>query len=179
MGEVLRAILEENCVDSRVAFYAAQVTAPLLATGPGWSLALASIPCKIDTWFLCVGWAFSGALTNAPSVRWVGPGALASFQVSRANNGEMFQQPVVSPLVNSGTILPQIPSILQNFNCNDFVSLDEYVLFEPGELIQIAMSLDQNTAGGAGTVESFLTLQGVEYQFADGKGYSRGQGKVA
>lgn len=153
MSEVLRAILDQNCIASRPAFYSAflQQDIPL-----GAALVIgrrqARVQCKADIWFLCQGATQSGAtrLSVAGTWQWDSKAFPSTFQITRGNTGEAF------------SITPQ-QQTNQNNNLNNFASLDDYILFKPRELIVIQEDVRVG-AIAALTQWSFVTLMGVEYQ---------------
>lgn len=158
MSEILRAILDANCVDSRTAFYCASLSYAVPSTGAiTFGDRRASIACKSDTWFLCQGAAMeTGFFVPGGPYDWDNRGGQALFQIKRANNGEVF----------SNTMLPRT---LANDNLSHFAQLDEYILFAPAELILIEERVAVTTSNPSpGTRYAFVTLQGIEYQLPAG-----------
>lgn len=159
MSEVLRAIMDHNCVDSRPAFYSARST--LVTTGTGFTMGTrqAQIPCKADTFFLVMGATMDEGNIEVPSpYRWAAKAFPNAFEIVRGSTRQSYYSS------------PQ-PAVLQNYNLNNFASFDEYILFEPAELIIVNMFMRTNTGGGLiWTVNAFVTLVGVEYQMPAGRG---------
>lgn len=158
MSEVLRAILDHNCLDSRPAFYAAQIITAVPNTGVvTLGLRRATITCKSNAWFLCMGAAEDSGFFNpgGPYI-WDAKAASRTFQISRGNTGEAF------------SIRPQQQSLI-NYNLNNFNTLEEYILFEPAELIQVDVDIRLTSTANI-TAYSFVTLMGIEYRMPPGKG---------
>lgn len=163
MGEILRAILETSCIDSRTAFYSFALT---YATTPGaltFGRRQASVQCKSDTWFLAMGWTQdSGQPAGvANPYIWETPSFPSTFSIQRASTGEQYQ-------------LAPTSQVLQNYNLNNFVTLDEYPLFAPAELILVQEDVRVIGGGGVGSEVVFVTIQGVEYQMPDGRDWAHG-----
>lgn len=153
MGEILRAIMDFNCLDSRVAFYSAQLISAAPATGVATITGrTATIPCKQDTYFLAMGASFDSAFIQ-PGVAydWNAKAAPLTFDIARANSREPF---ATSPL----------QQVLQNYNLNNWVTWDEYVLFQPAELILVNADIITTTIASGAAQYSFVTLMGVEYR---------------
>lgn len=158
MSEVLRAILDFNCVDSRPAFYSSQVAVDAPATGLALGRRIATIQCKIDTYFLAMGAVQDCCYVNAAGpYLWEAKAFPSTWQIRRASTGERFSQ------------TPQL-QVLQTYNLNNFVTWDEYILFSPGELISIHEDVRTGTIAIPVTAYSFVTLMGVEFQMPAGKG---------
>jgi hypothetical protein len=152
MSEVARALLDANCIDSRPAFYSAQLTYALPATALAIGRRQATIPCKSDTWFLCQGATQDNGiwLTAGTPYRWEAKAFPTTFQIVRANTGETYSN------------TPQ-QMVLQNYNLNNFSGFDDYIVFRPAELIQIVEDV-RTGAAAALTNYAFVTLMGVEFQ---------------
>lgn len=153
MGEVLRAIMDFNCLDSRVAFYSAQLVSAAPATGVAtFTNRVATIPCKQDVFFLAMGASFDSAFIN-PGVAydWNAKSSPLTFDIARAGNREPF---AVSPQQQA----------LVNYNLNNWVTWDEYILFQPAELIVVNADIITTTVATGATQYSFVTLMGVEYR---------------
>lgn len=158
MGEVLRAILDDNSVDSRVAFYSVDFHTVTAGGGIAFAQRQVSMQCKTDTYFLLMGYAQdSCSVQTGVGAGWAGKSTPTTFTIQRASTGETF---ALTPTQQS----------LQNYNLNNFVTLDEYILFLPGELITVIENVGVNTAAAGIKLDTFLTMQGVEYQVANGKG---------
>lgn len=157
MGEVLRAIMDFNCLDSRTAFYSAQLVINAPNTGLTISPRVATIPCKQDTYFLAMGASFdAAAISPGVAYNWQAKAVALTFDIARANNREPF---ATSPQQQS----------LVNYNLNNWVTWDEYVLFQPAELILVNADLVTAVGGGVPNLEySFVTLMGVEYRMKNG-----------
>lgn len=156
MGEVLRAFLDKNCIDSRPMLYATRLDQTSAGAGDVWARRqLPSIKCKMDCGFLVMGAAMDSAIAR-PGVGslWQPKANASTFRITRGSNGEAFSN------------APQ-PQTLQNYNLNNWVTWDEYPLFKPGELIMFDGDVrTSNTAAGAALYD-FVTLMGVEYRMPD------------
>lgn len=164
MGEILRAIMSQNCIDSRPAFYSLALSYAIPTAALALSRRQASLQCKSDTWFLVTGWTQDSANLFSPGnpYSWESVAFPSTFSVERASTGEKWQ-------------LTPTAQVIQNYNLNNFVSLAEYPLFAPAELIIVQEDLRSTIAGGAGDTEvAFVTLQGVEYQMPAGRELSYG-----
>lgn len=156
MGEVLRAILDFNSLDSRTAFYSVPFVTPLPATGSAFGRRQASIQCKQDVWFLAMGASLdAGFIAPGGPYLWENKSFAATFQIVRASTGEAF------------SLTSQTQS-LQNYNLNNWVTWDEYIAFAPAELIQVNADIIVAAAGAGQTEFSFVTLMGVEYRMKNG-----------
>lgn len=177
MGELLRAILDRDCTYSGPAFYTARNGPFTLAGGAGSATfqdKLSVIQCKPNTWFLCTGWAQSvtkeEANTGGTVPFWSTGSTSANayknqkgaFSIKRMRTGEVYS-------TSQQNELPQ--QLTQNFLLNNFVTLPEYLLFEPNELIGVLQTVPTSNTGANSIVFNFfVTLAGIEYQFPAGKG---------
>lgn len=151
MGEVLRAIMDFNCLDSRTAFYSAQLVAQAPGTGVVITNRTATIPCKQDTYFLAMGASFdAAAIQVGVQYIWQPKASCLTFDIARANSREPF---------STGALQQS----LLNYNLNNWVTWDEYILFQPAELILVNADIVTGT-GAASAQFSFVTLLGVEYR---------------
>jgi hypothetical protein len=159
MSEVLRAILDHNCTDSRPAFYSMSFT----TVGAGGGLTFAQremrMQCKSDTWFLCMGVSYDGSffVNGAATFGWRPRDFFSTFELVRGSTGETFS-------------FAPTQEILMNYNLNNFVTLPEYIPFAPAELIKATGNWPIDSATAGNNLTTFLTLMGVEYQFPGGKG---------
>ena len=160
MSEVLRAILDKNCTYSAPAFYSAvvalqTVTAAAVADG----IRTATVQCKTDTWFLLQGAAQVGFMNDArtPAFHVWGKTRPTTFQIQRGSNQEVFSN------------FPQIKAN-QNFNLNNFVTLDEYILFAPAELIVVNMGIRIADTVAPYAISQYVAMMGIEYKMPSGKG---------
>lgn len=157
MSEVLRAILDHNCLDSRPCFYAAQLIQPPAVGGAiVYSRRQLSIRCKSDSYFLAMGYCLDSGINQGPgsNSQWQLRYVASQFQIVRASNGEAF-------------LLSAQPTGNINNCLNNFITLDEYILFDPSELIQINMDIRTNTTTAGNILLDFVTLMGVEYKMPD------------
>lgn len=154
MGEILRAILDKNSAYNKVAFYTGTINSISPVTGAKTFVRRqTSIPCKIDTYFLAMGAAQFSFSTFGTAPK----GEQSTFMVQRAANQENF------------SIAPQVRSNL-NYNLNNWVTWDEYVLFEPGELITLIEDVQITDITFPLTHVTTVVLMGIEYKFPAGKG---------
>jgi hypothetical protein len=158
LGEVLRAILDQNCVWSKPAFYSLPIITVTTVTGAvTFGRRQVSIPCKTDCWFLVQAWA-QVSYNFSPGGAGTDPKAEAStFSVQRTGNQEAF---AISPQIKSN----------QNYNLNNLATLDEYVLFAPGELITLIEDVQITNTATVHSYSTFVVLTGVEYKMPAGKG---------
>lgn len=152
MGEVLRAILDKNSAYNKPAFYTGQIVTVSTITGSKtFARREVSIACKMDTYFLAMG-AAQFAVFQSAGAQGLSPRSEATtFMVTRGSNREAF------------AISPQVKSNL-NFNLNNFVAWDEYVLFEPGELITFTADVQLTDVAAIMTHTTMIVLMGVEYK---------------
>jgi hypothetical protein len=169
MSEVLRAILETACIDSRPAFYSVDAQSTIANTGArSFANRTASIQCKADCWFLAVGWSQDASYAPAGTYAWESRTFPGTFVIQRASTQEVF---AIAPTSSAGS--PTGPTwpvqSNTNYDLNNWVTLDEYVLFAPAELILIQETV-LVTSIGAALADTFVTIAGIEYQFPPGKG---------
>lgn len=152
MSEILRAILDKNCLDSSLAFYTGQVAILTTVTGTKTFVRREiSIQCKSDCYFLAIGGA-QFVYLNGGGVHGVGgKGEATAWAIKRASNLELNQ------------IAPQIKPNL-NYNLNNFVTWPEYMLFEPAETITFVQDVQATDFAIAVTRTTLCVLQGVEYR---------------
>lgn len=161
MSEVLRAILTKNCTWSKVAFYTGTITTVGTVTGvKSFARREVSIQVRPNVWFLCMGWA-QFATYDGPSSGSAGKAEPTTFEVRHGTNREGF--------ANMRTVKAN-----QNFNLNNFVSLDEYPLFGPAELINIVMDVQVTDPAQVFTYVTYVTMQGVEFSMPTGMGAAYG-----
>jgi hypothetical protein len=158
MSEILRAILDRNCLDSRLAMYGAQISTTAAGGVVAYARRQVTIPCKADTHFLVMSAALDSAINLGAGAanNWQPKAAASFFQIVRANTGEAF------------SIAAQ-PTVLKNYNLNNLMTFDEYILFEPAELIQVNLDIRTNTVTAGAILWDFVTLLGVEYQMPEGR----------
>lgn len=151
MGEILRAILDQNAVDSRPAFYGAQISITAAGGAVAFGNRQTSIACKADTWFLVMGYMLDSAQSVAGANGWFNRLDPSQVQLVRGGNLQSFSaSPQMTPNINN--------------DLNNFVTLDEYVLFEPAELITLNLFVRTNAVPVGAVLWHLVTLAGVEYQ---------------
>lgn len=167
MSELLRAVCDATAIDSNPAFYTARL--PVSVTGPSAANAFAErskfIECKRDTWFLMMGWAQSTTQGVAgTSATWDDKAQASSFTVRDAKTGRRYNA------------LETVQKVDQNFNLNNFVTLPEYVLWEPGALIEVIQNVPIAITNPLTIDFQFIvTLAGIEYRLPDRPGGYHGR----
>jgi hypothetical protein len=158
MGEILRAIMEKNCIYSQSAFFTLPLTLVTSGAPPSIGRRQASARWKTDSWFLILGWAQFTAFQNVGLFGWASRMEPATFVLQKGNNLEQFEFNGPAPKVN------------HNDTLNNFVSLSEYPLLEPGELLTVIEDVQVTNTGSPFTRTTYLTMQGVEFQMPPNKG---------
>lgn len=163
MGELLRAVCDATCIDSAPAFYTARLAYVRAVNQPANIFAERStfLECKRDTWFLMMGWAQS--TVNDPALGstglWGNRSKATSFTIRDAKTGRRYCADST------------VQKVLQNFNLNSFVTLPEYVLWEPGALIEVIQNVQvATTLAFTSVVTDLVTLAGIEYKLPDRPG---------
>lgn len=158
MGELQRAILDKNSTYSASAFYNVLISNQVTNTGaPTLARRQGSLQCKTDTWFLVqaallTGFGITAGQPSSPFSK-SGP---STFQIQRAGNQQVFSS---SPQIKAN----------QNYNLNNLVTMDEYILFKPAELIVFIGDVLVTDSAPYFAI-NYLTLVGVEYKMPAGKG---------
>ena len=158
MGEILRAVMEKNCSYSQAAYFSIPLSLVSSPAPPSFARRQTSIQWKTDSWFLVIGWAQFTAFANVGIIGWAPPLYPSTFSMAKGNNLEQFEFNGPSPAAN------------HNGNLNDFVSLTEYPLIAPGELVTIYEDVQTTNTGSPFTRTTTVTLAGVEYQMASARG---------
>ena len=160
MGELLRAVCDATALDSNPAFYTGRLEMVLPPAAP---VALTGnrsvfIECKPDTWFLMMGWAQSSARLSSllpfeGAVVWDTKSAATTFAVRDVKSSRLYSPDLVQ-------------KVDANFNLNNFVTLPEYVLWEPSSVIEIIQNVPiTNTSPTLTAYNNFIvTLAGIEYK---------------
>lgn len=162
MGEILRAVLDATCIYSAPAYYTGSVAFNSANTGSRtFAMRNTVIQCKSDTWFLMMGWSFQSCAALAGNSQWSNKAESQVFNVTNLKMGKQLQ-------------FNDVEQDLANYNLNNFVTLPEYTLWEPSDLIGINMTV-AITDIAARINTSFLTLAGIEYLMPEGKGFSNGR----
>lgn len=162
MGEILRAVLDATSVYSAPAYYTGSVSFNAANTGSRtFAMRNTIIQCKADTWFLMMGWSFQSSAALAGNSIWGAKGEAQVFNVTNMKTGTQLQ-------------MNDVEQDLANYNLNNFVTLPEYTLWEPSDLIGINLTV-AITDIAARINTSFLVLAGIEYQMPEGKGFSNGR----
>jgi hypothetical protein len=140
MGEILRAVLDKSCAFSNPAFYSIEIPAP----GVGPVNRNGVLEMKSDRWFLMTGLAayVCGTFTNGYLANSAGQ---FQFEILRAGRS----------VFNTGPV----PGALFGYDCNQMLTLPEYILFGPNETL--GMNLRTETA--TGDLPYGATLYGIEY----------------
>lgn len=136
-GEILRAILDEKCSFSAPAFYGLTMPVSALATINGY------LQCKGDRYFLMTGLAFFSV--SGGQILYNNPSNGVYINVFDPNRQKTYFN---NPL--------NMYSSFMNGTSTDFFTLPEYVLWQPNDLIGIALS-------GIATTQNYVTLAGIEY----------------
>lgn len=158
MGELLRAVLDASCVQSNPSFYAGRVTeVSALGGARVFSRRQAFLQCKTDTWFLMQGWEIDVAVGATPPL-WQTKTFPVQFSIRDAKTGDVFSQ-------------DQIQHSNAGFSLNNSITLPEYILWPPASLIGFAMDVPTQNTSATATVDTFVTLYGIEYLMPPGKGY--------
>jgi hypothetical protein len=152
MGEILRAVMEKNCVYSQASYFSLPLSVASTPGTPSFARRQTSVQWKTDSWFLVIGWAQFTAFANVGILGWSPPLYPSTFVLAKGNNQEQFEFNAPSP------------AALHNGNLNDFVSLDEYPLIAPGELVTVFEDVQTTNTGSPFTRTTTVTLAGVEYQ---------------
>jgi hypothetical protein len=158
MGEILRAVMEKNCVYSQPSYFSIPLSLVTSGAPPSFGRRQTSVQWKTDSWFLVIGWAQFTAFANVGLFGWQPPLYPSTFVLAKGNNLEQFEFGGPAPAAN------------HNANLNDFVSLAEYPLIAPGELVTVFEDVQLTNTGSPFTRTTTLTLAGVEYQMPPSKG---------
>ena len=158
MGEILRAVMEKNCIYSQPSFFSIPLSLVTSGAPPSFARRQTSVQWKTDSWFLVIGWAQFNAFANVGIFGWAPPLAASRFVLAKGNNQEQFEFNAPAPAAN------------HNGNLNDFLSLPEYPLIAPGELVTVFEDVQVTNTGSPFTRTTTVTLAGVEYQMPPGQG---------
>jgi hypothetical protein len=158
VGEILRAIMDRNSIYSQTTFFSIPLTIVTTVAAKSFARRQASALWKTDAWFLVIGWAQFAAYDNAVNRRWAPPLEATTFQLLKGNNQEPFE--LAGPSQKA----------THNGNLNNFLSLSEYPLIAPGELVTIQQDVEVTEPVAPFTNVTTVTLQGVEYNMPPGKG---------
>lgn len=162
MGEILRAVLEDDCIFSRPKFYGARLVT--IATNPGDSPFTRSTITTFDKlgWFLLT--SFYVGSTNGGTTGGDGFG-LTSFsqniELQDVQTGKFFYK---SAPVNKGG---QPGNIVGSFATSQ-VELTEYPLFEPGERIKFIYTLNVVSVFPTPIDYVDILYSGIEYLMPGG-----------
>lgn len=163
MGEILRAIMERNCIWSQPAIFNLPLSLTTTVAARSFARRQASARWKSTSWFLAIGAAqFTSFDNGVNSQGWATKMEPSTFLLQRASNAENFELNAPAPKSN------------HNDNLNNFVSLMEYPLFQPGELVTVFEDVVVTDPVAAFLRVTTLALQGVEYHMPPGKGFSDG-----
>lgn len=167
MGELLRAVCDATCIDSNPAWYGARQSYQLAGSSAANAFADRStfLECKTDTWFLLMGMAQSSMMNNNLAVPvWDDKSQATTFGIRDVKTGRKF---------NSVDLVQKVD---QNFNANNFVTLPEYILFEPSSLIEVIQNVQiATTFVGPLSYLYCVTLAGIEYKLPEGRNYRNGR----
>lgn len=160
MGEILRAMFDKDCVDSRPAFYTLTFTNVTTNAAKGYGgERRATLQCKPDTYFLCMGYTRQNHVFNAGGTA-VGPDFFepCSFQLFDTTSNKNYMNIPVQAAALAGGL-------------NNAVSLSEYILFEPRQLITAVTQVLLTAPVPPVTYQAFIVLSGIEYNMAGGGSY--------
>jgi hypothetical protein len=160
MGEILRAVMAKNCLYSQPSYFSIPLSLVTSGAPASFARRQTSVQWKTDSWFLVIGWAQFGAFANVGIIGWNPPLFASTFSLAKGNNQEQFEFSGPAPAVN------------HNGNLNNFLSLTEYPLIEPGELLTVFEDVQITNAGSPFTRTTTVVLAGVEYQMPPRKGAS-------
>lgn len=158
MGEILRAIMDHNSLYSQTTFFSVPLSLNTTVAATSFARRQASQQWKTDSWFLVIGWAQFASFSNAVNRRWAPPLTASTFTVLKGNNQEPFE------------LAGPAPKALHNGNLNNFMSLDEYILIAPGELVTVVEDVEVTEPVAPFANVTTVTMQGVEYMMPPGKG---------
>jgi len=173
MGELLRGVLEKNCLKSRPAWYASEKTYGPLTVGAQPTLT-GAVRIRKQTHFLLMG--FNYQIVNFdPAGNIFQPvflGAQVGFslpgpntvQLSQLDTSDQFYQ--CSPFGTS-TIAQNVVS-----NTNQPITFDEYRYFEPNHRLGYTFTDASSTFGGTRVSTLTMVFFGIEYLM---KGDANGQ----
>lgn len=169
MGELLRAVCDKTCIDSNPAFYTARLSFQIVGpTANVFADRSTIFETKRDTWFLLMGWAQSTTFEVAGvGATWQPIDRASGFTLRDVKTGRRFNA--------SDTV----PKFIQNYNLNNFVTLPEYVLWEPGSSIEVIQNVQIATANALTFDQNnVVTLAGIEYKLPErAGGYLSGKAK--
>lgn len=151
MSELLRGILDQACVDSRPAFYTLMLQQVNTVAARTFQEQQATLQCKTDTYFLVMAYAMFFTSSPAAAAGSPNPYTAQAVKLFDTTANEEFSNLKLSPGVLNGPL-------------NNCYSLNEYILFQPRQLITARMDVVLTDPGGAATGNNFLTLSGVEYR---------------
>jgi|SRR5579862_4709418 len=157
MSELLRAVLDQQCVDNRTAVYTIFLKTLGVGTGAiNFVQQTGAIQLKTDTYFLAMTYArFAVQSFDVGSAPVVDPFQNAPVQLIDAASNKNYSNGLLTP-----TIL--------NYNLNQSQALSEYILFEPRKLITASIGVQTTDLGIGANHRTFLVFAGIEYQMPGG-----------
>lgn len=163
MGEILRAVLQDDCIFSRPKFYGARLAVPAVLAGapPGQSQATITTFDKLG-WFLLTSFYVGSTIGfTLGSFDW----GLTSFSQNMAlqdlQTGKLFYQ---STPTNKGGP----PGLIAASYATSQIELSEYPLFAPGERIKFIYTTNLLTGTGASPNYVDVLYGGIEYLMPGG-----------
>ncbi len=161
MSELIRAWLDKNCVQKNTAIYVLPNVYIPPSTGAETFGDRNATPLQLksDCYFLCVGWALEESwFTPTATVNEI-ESKPTSFQIANLTTGRIYTFGGPTPRTNV------------NFNINNFVTMPQYVLFEPNNLVQAQEFVVITTAAAPTMVRDInVNLLGIEYRMPAGQG---------
>ncbi len=159
MSEILRAFLDQNCINKNPAVYTLlnEFVAPVTGAetfGPS----SVNLQCKADCYFLVTGWAMTETYTHAAQYGNNSESRDVRFEVENLTTGRIYTFDGPGP--RSGI----------NFNLNNFVTMPQYVLFGPRDLIRANMVIAKTAVAQVTRFFNSVILVGIEYRMPSGKG---------
>ena len=142
MGEILRAVLDQSCTFSAPAFYTMTFVPPAGAY-PNFTSSVATLQMKQDRYFLC----------TAIMPMWAAK--ITGFSNNQYGDVQLYD-PATSAVYFDGGDLSMF---LVNETTNDQLTLNEYILFEPAQLLAAKFRGPGVPAG----VLAYMVLVGIEY----------------
>lgn len=161
MGELLRAVCDATAIDSNPAFYSTQIDTVTTVTGAKTFVERVTfMQLKEETWFLLTSWYQTASFTTIAAIGAYGFGSDAestTFEIRSAKSGRRYMQ---NPELRSNA----------NFTLNNGNTLPEYILFEPGDTIEVRQQVQITSVTNIEQHATCVVLNGIEYRMPAGKG---------
>lgn len=156
MSEILREIMDANCVDKNVAIYSMFNVIATTIGGANVNVPVtANLQCKKDVFFLCMGWSLSATAAVTPQGLFVATGQVwpdYRFQINNLTTGRQYM--LGGPAQRT----------VMNTNLNNFSMIPEYVLFQPSDLVQGQFTNRSVDTAYTGFTTTTILLMGMEYR---------------